>query len=107
MKKILFTVLFTILTSACMFAAPKEIVTIIENFCKHGVYIKAIYKNGDVKIHTANQNGRGNGWFDIDDKKITLKPTAGFTSLVKDDEFYYAKWEITADEDGNIILTEK
>ncbi|MBQ2552278.1 MAG: hypothetical protein II563_05505 [Treponema sp.] len=109
MKKLLFAVILAIASSTCIFAggAPEDIVKVVENFCKHGLYIKAIYKNGDVKIHTANQNGHGNGWFDIDSKKITLKPTAGFTSLIKDDEFRYDKWDIKSDEDGNIILTEK
>ena len=109
MKKLLFAAILALVASSGIFAAgaPEDIVNVVENFCKHGLYIKAIYKNGDVKIHTMNQGGHVIGWFDIDGKKITLKPTAGFTSLIKDDEFRYDKWDIKSDEDGNMLLIEK
>ena len=103
MKKILCFAIFAI-ASVAAFAAPEEIVKIVEDYLDHGTYIKAVFKNGEVKLHGGADS---NGWFDIDDKKITIKPTHGITSLVKDDAIYFDKWDISSDERGNIVLTQK
>ena len=100
MKKILCVAFAAIVSVAAIFAVDPKYEKMVQNFINHGNYIKEVYLNGEILYRCGNPKTFG-FWITANDKKFEYR-YGGWSN-----HFQFDRWDISADEDGNLIFTEK
>ncbi len=98
MKKLLCLAVVALVSLATLCAVEPEKLKMMEDFIDHGSYVKKIYQDGQVEYRCGNPKDTG-VWVTISDKKFEYNYVTGV-------DLTWDRWEMSADEHGNLIFTE-
>ena len=105
MKKIIGAFLILLCSSICFAEVFPGSDKIVETFYKKGTYIKYIKNQNNIYYVPKDTVAA----VQVDEKKIVFQwnDNDAIGNDEDEEEFFFSKWNIESDEDGNIIISKK
>lgn len=105
MKKIISFLLIFLCTVFCFAEVFPGSDKIVETFYKNGIYVKYIKNQNNIYYVPKDTVAA----IQIDEKKIVFQwnDNDAIGNDEDEEEFYFSKWNIESDEDGNIVISRK